>query len=78
MSLAAMAMAKSRAAPVLHSRRASQVTRVAYYTMDGREDSIAIPVGAFAESTFPAPTFTVYEDRMHPWVAVPKDTVHMA
>ena len=49
-----------------------------YYVTEGREDSIAIPVGAFAESSFPAPTFSVYEDRMHSWVTMPKDMEHMA
>lgn len=49
-----------------------------YYVMDGAEDSMAIPVGAFAESSFPAPTFSVYEDRMHSWVTVPEDMEHMA
>lgn len=48
-----------------------------YYVMEGREDSIAIPVGAFADSSFPAPTFSVYEDRMHAWVSMPKDIEHM-
>jgi hypothetical protein len=49
-----------------------------YYVMEGKEDSIAIPVGAFADPGFPAPTFSVYEDRMHPWVAMPGDMDHMA
>ena len=49
-----------------------------YYVAEGREESIVIPVGAFAESTFPAPTFSVYEDRMHSWVTLPKDMEHMA
>jgi hypothetical protein len=49
-----------------------------YYVVEGRDDSIVIPVGAFAESRFPAPTFSVYEDRMHPWVGLPKDIEHMA
>jgi hypothetical protein len=49
-----------------------------YYLTEGGEDSIAIPVGAFAESSFPAPTFSVYEDRMHPWVTVSDDIEHMA
>jgi len=40
-------------------------------------DSIAIPVGAFADATFPAPTFSVYEERMHPWVKLPPDIGHM-
>lgn len=49
-----------------------------YYLMDGRPDSIAIPVGAFAESNFPSPTVSVYEERMHSWVSLPKDIEHMA
>lgn len=48
-----------------------------YYLIEGREDSIVIPVGAFADSSFPAPTFSVYEDRMHSWVTMPKDMQHM-
>jgi hypothetical protein len=31
-----------------------------YYTSEGREDSIVIPVGAFADPAFPAPTRPVY------------------
>ena len=49
-----------------------------YYVMEGREDYIVIPVGAFADPSFPAPTFSVYEDRMHAWVTVPQDIEHMA
>lgn len=48
-----------------------------YYETDGMEDSIAIPVGAFADPAFPAPKFSVYEERMHSWVAMPKDIEHM-
>jgi hypothetical protein len=46
--------------------------------MAGREAFIAIPVGAFADPDFPAPSFSVYEDRMHGWVQMPKDIEHMA
>jgi len=42
------------------------------------EDSIAIPVGAFAEPTFPEPSFSVYEERMHAWVSLPPNIEHMA
>jgi hypothetical protein len=49
-----------------------------FFVTEGREDSIAIPVGAFSESRFPAPTYSVYEDRMHPWVTMPEDMEHMA
>jgi len=49
-----------------------------HWTNEGLEESIAIPVGAFAEPSFPAPSFSVYEDRMHSWVSMPKDMEHMA
>jgi hypothetical protein len=49
-----------------------------YYTLAGHEDLIAIPVGAFADPQFPAPTFSVYEERMHSWVQMPIDIEHMA
>jgi hypothetical protein len=48
-----------------------------YYTAEGLEASIAIPVGAFADPTFPGPTFSVYEERMHGWVSMPADIEHM-
>jgi len=48
-----------------------------YYVEEGNEERLAIPVGAFADSSFPAPSFSVYEERMHAWVAVPKDIEHM-
>ena len=42
-----------------------------FYTAEGLDGSIAIPVGAFAEPMFPAPSFSVYEERMHSWVCMP-------
>jgi hypothetical protein len=47
------------------------------YVEDGREQQIAIPVGAFADSGFPSPTVSVYEERMHSWVAMPRDIEHI-
>jgi hypothetical protein len=49
-----------------------------FYTGDGREDSIGIPVGAFADPNFPSPRFSVYEERMHAWVSMPPGVEHMA
>jgi len=49
-----------------------------HYTSEGCEEHIAIPIGAFAEPTFPGPTFSVYEERMHSWVHMPRDIEHMA
>ena len=49
-----------------------------YYVSAGYEETIAVPVGAFADPTFPAPTVSVYEGRMHAWVAMPADMEHFA
>jgi hypothetical protein len=46
--------------------------------MEGGEEALAIPVGAFADPGFPEPTFSVYEDRKHAWVGLPPAMEHMA
>ena len=43
---------------------------IVYYELDSVPDVIAIPVGVFADPTFPAPTIAVYEGRRHPWVTI--------
>jgi hypothetical protein len=48
-----------------------------HYTTEGREEHIAIPVGALAEPSFPVPAISVYEERMHPWVQMPQAIGHM-
>lgn len=47
-----------------------------YYEMDALPDYLAIPVGAFADPGFPAPTVSVYEERMHWWVVPPPGAEH--
>lgn len=47
-----------------------------YYESEGL-DSVAIPVGAFADPAFPAPRVSVYESRMHGWVVPPPDAEHI-
>ena len=49
-----------------------------HYAIDGLEENIAIPVGAFAEPGFPEPSFSVYEERKHAWVGLPANIEHMA
>lgn len=41
-----------------------------YYYIEAMPGLIAVPIGAFADPTFPAPTFSVFEDRMHMWTGV--------
>lgn len=48
-----------------------------YYVTAGHEEFIAIPVGAFAEPAFPGPSVSVYEERMHSWISMPKDMEHI-
>jgi hypothetical protein len=42
-----------------------------FYTEPTEPDVIAVPVGAFADPSFPPPTISVYESRRHPWVGLP-------
>jgi hypothetical protein len=46
-----------------------------YYRLAG-VDAIAVPVGAFADPTFPPPMISVYDSRRHPWVVVPEAIEH--
>jgi hypothetical protein len=47
-----------------------------FYGLDVEADMIAIPVGAFADPSFPAPIRSIYESRQHAWVALPRDIDH--
>lgn len=42
-----------------------------FYTTADAADLIAVPVGAFADPSFPPPTVSVYVSRRHPWVELP-------
>jgi hypothetical protein len=42
-----------------------------YWTLDDVPDLVAVTVGSFADPDFPAPRFSVWERRRHPWVVVP-------
>lgn len=48
-----------------------------YYQNEAMPDSIAIPIGAFADPRFPAPTISVYEERKHAWVGLPAAMEHI-
>lgn len=49
-----------------------------YYLPQALEGFIAIPVGAFADPSFPTPRVSIYEERMHAWVGLPEDIEHIA
>lgn len=48
-----------------------------YYESEGLEAFLAIPVGAFADPSFPSPIVSVYESRMHQWVVPPAQAEHI-
>jgi hypothetical protein len=43
-----------------------------YYESDAIPGMISIPVGTFADPTFPPPRVSVYSVRRHPWTAMPQ------
>ena len=47
-----------------------------HYRIDQNPDVVAVAVGAFADPTFPAPKFSVYESRRHAWSGIPLDAEH--
>lgn len=47
-----------------------------YFAAEGLEAYVTIPVGAFADPAFPAPTVSVYEERMHGWIVPPREAEH--
>src|SRR5919109_667378 len=42
-----------------------------FYTSADTPDAVAVPIGAFADPSFPPPTVSVYESRRHPWFGLP-------
>ena len=49
-----------------------------YYTAAWMEGFVALPVGAFADPTFPPPRVAIYEARRHPWAVMPNlDCEHL-
>jgi hypothetical protein len=47
-----------------------------FFTESTAPEAIAVPIGAFADPSFPAPTVSVFESRRHPWVDVPAGMEH--
>jgi hypothetical protein len=45
-----------------------------FYRTD--DERIAVPIGAFADPTFPRPTVSVWEERMHSWLKLPVEMEH--
>jgi hypothetical protein len=47
-----------------------------FYTTGPAPDVIAVPVGVFADPSFPPPTVSVYESRRHRWLSLPEGIEH--
>jgi len=47
-----------------------------FYTTETSSGVVAVPVGAFADPSFPAPTRSVWEERRHSWLRLPDDIEH--
>ena len=47
-----------------------------FYATANAPDVVAVPIGAFADPSFPPPTVSVYESRRHPWLSVPDAIGH--
>jgi hypothetical protein len=43
-----------------------------WYTLEAQPETVAIPVGAFADPVFPAPVRSFYDNRRHSWVGIPE------
>ena len=43
-----------------------------YWQVTAFPEHLAVAVGCFANQDFAAPTFSVYEDRMHKWLLLPE------
>lgn len=46
-----------------------------YYRNENLPGQVAIPLGAFADPSFPPPHFSVFENRRHPWVTITGDDI---
>ena len=46
-----------------------------WYTTPSEPDLVAVPVGGFADPSFPRPTASSWDERRHAWVTIPGDDV---
>ena len=47
-----------------------------FFATASQPELVAIPVGAFADTGFPAPQVSVWASRRHPWVGLPAEIQH--
>jgi hypothetical protein len=49
-----------------------------FYTTEDTPGIVGVPVGAFADPSFPAPTRSIWEERRHSWLRLPDDIEHLS
>jgi hypothetical protein len=54
----------------IQARFSSDCGATVFYTLAAFPDVVAVPIGAFADPSFPSPRVAVYESRKHPWLEV--------
>ncbi len=47
-----------------------------FYRIGALPGFVGVPIGGFADPTFPAPTVSVYESRRHAWSGIPPEAEH--
>jgi hypothetical protein len=47
-----------------------------YWEPQGMPEFVVVAVGAFADPSFTLPSVSIYEDRKHPWIALPDTITH--
>jgi hypothetical protein len=47
-----------------------------FYEVSVVPDAVSVPIGAFAEPSFPPPRISVFETRRHPWLDLNVDLEH--
>jgi len=43
-----------------------------FWEVEARRGSVGIPVGVFADPSFPPPTVSIFVPHKHPWVSIPE------
>jgi hypothetical protein len=47
-----------------------------FYEVSVVPDAVSVPIGAFAEPSFPPPRISVFESRRHPWLGLNAEMEH--
>ncbi|HEY0389842.1 MAG TPA: GFA family protein [Gaiellales bacterium] len=47
-----------------------------WYRAETQPELVAVPIGAFADPSFPPPTVSVWESRKYPWLQLPEGMRH--